>query len=115
MVCVRIGNGIPFLVIKFIFRENPPMGFVLRRPCICTKNSSSAHPFSPIHVLWGRIRPRTVPYELAFAALTKRNFNPILKATFDRASAPDALLFATHCFRRGATQALKTANRPHPC
>ena len=104
---VRISNSVNILVAKFSYRKNIPSGCILRRPCICAPKTSAPHPFCPVHILWHHIRRTTLPGEHLFPELTQRNFNPTLKKTFAKASIPDAERFSSHCFRRGATQALK--------
>ena len=106
---VRIANNIPILVIKFSFRMNLPRGCTIRRPCICTMRGTRPQPFCPIHAIWEIIRRRVRPGGALVPALSSRNFNPMTKRVFAKAAIPDAERFPPHCFRRGATQALKNS------
>ena len=109
LIGVREMRGAQLLVIKFRFRKNLPGGCILRRPCICTPKRP-VQLMCPIHVIWEHIRLAVRPGDPIFPKLSARNFNPTLKRVFSRAKIPDAGRFSSHCFRRGATQAIKNGS-----
>ena len=104
---VKMAGGEPFLFAKFSWRKNLPSGCILRRPCFCYLANRKDALICPIHVFWQLIRCRVDPGQPIFSSVNRRNFNRILKAVMAKLHIPEADMYSSHAFRRGAAQELK--------
>ena len=112
LIGIRFSDGSPFLVAKLSWRKNLVSGCILRRPCFCSLSGSRAPLLCPVHAFWPLVKRRVEPGEFLFPAVTRRNFNCILKAALAKIHEPSADRYSSHAFRRGASQELKESGSP---
>ena len=97
---------------KLLWRKNLVSGCILRRPCFCSLSGSRAPLLCPVHAFWPLVKRRVEPGEFLFPAVTRRNFNCILKAVLSKMHVPSADRYSSHAFRRGTSQELKESGSP---
>ena len=107
LIGIRGPAGHECLVIRFSRRKNLPNGCILSRPCFCKLEARSARRLCPVHAIWPAIAARVRCGEMLFPGYTTQNVNTTIKAVLAKLDIPQAELYTSHGFRRGAAQELK--------
>ena len=109
LVGVRRINGPDLLLAKFAWRKNMKRGCILRRPCLCSDITPMSRALCPVRQIWPRISSRTRAGDLISLSFSAGRFGSKLKPTLLEVGFRYGGRFPPHCFRRGATQEIKTS------
>ena len=106
VIGLRDFDGHQRLILKLSHRKNERNCFTAMRPCFCSANALLPRHNCPIRIFWAQVLRTTHPGPPLFPTLGNKNINRRLRAIFARLGIPGAERYSTHCFRRGAANAI---------